>query len=208
MIPVLLAWTLTASVWTLGSSQFQQGNPVNVLYPNISSNVTVDCDCGNILCDNVYWFHTVPTEDKLVFLGKCNNADRVIYGDVNATRYKLSRRGSGAFVLRILGVTKADAGIYSCVVRDSKNNKETLRPSSLLRPGEIPPTTPPPTVKPRPKPPCRCKNRPQGGCDSLLLWPLVGLAVGLVLVILFTLYYFSRLPKKCHHHFAKKRMMT
>ena len=122
---------------SLGSSQFQQGNPVNVLYPNISSDVTVDCECGNIACDNVYWFHTVPTEDKLVFLGRCNNADRVLYGDVTKARYKLSRRGSAAFVLRILGVTKADVGIYSCVIRNSKKDIETLRPGFLLRPGGL-----------------------------------------------------------------------
>ncbi|KAM4587254.1 signal-regulatory protein gamma [Odontesthes bonariensis] len=207
MIPVLLAWTLTASVWTLGSSQFQRGDPVNVLYPAISSDETIDCECVNIFCDNVYWFRTVPTEGKLEFLGKCNNAERVTYGEVNITRYKFSKRGGASFVLRILGVTEADAGIYSCVLKDSRKETEIFRPGFLLRPGETPPTIRP-TTKPRPKMPCRCKKHPQGSCDSRFLWPLVGLAAGLVLAILFTLYYFSRLPKKCHHHFVKKRLMT
>ncbi|CAG5983413.1 unnamed protein product [Menidia menidia] len=209
MSPPLLAWTLvTAFVWTLGSSQFIQGDPVHVLYPAISSSESLDCECVNISCDTVFWFHTDPARGKLRFLAKCNRADRVQYGDVNQTRYKFSRRGSSSFVLRIIGITEADAGIYSCILRDSRNDAEKFRPGFLLRPGETPPP-PRTTPKPKPKPPCRCSRNPKrSGCSSLLLWPLAGLAAGLAVVILGVLYYFSRLPKKCQHHFVKKRLMT
>ncbi|XP_018555785.1 T-cell surface glycoprotein CD8 beta chain [Lates calcarifer] len=214
MIPLPLAWTLlTVSLWTTGSSENSENEPFKILYPSISSQETIECDCANISCDSVYWFRSTSSESgdfkSWQYLGKCNNADRVNYGTgVEESRFKLSKRGN-SFVLRITKVQKTDTGIYSCILKDKSNN-EVLKPASLLQPGVTAPTPPP---KPKPKPPvkpvCRCpkKNPPPDGCGSMVLWPLVGLTAGLALAIICTLYYFSRLPKKCRHHFAKKRQM-
>ncbi|XP_044031493.1 uncharacterized protein cd8b [Siniperca chuatsi] len=212
MIPLPLVWTLlTVSLWTSGSSQILQQETARVLYPKILSTEVIECDCVNISCDTVYWFRSISNHSKVQFLGKCNNADRATYGEgVETARFKLSRRSSMSFMLRIINVSEADAGIYSCILKDRKNT-EMWKPGIFLRPGVIPPTLPPKT---KPKPPvksvCRCskKNSSQDGCGSLILWPLVGLIAALALALICTLYYFSRLPKKCRHHFVKKRQMT
>ncbi|XP_026202750.1 T-cell surface glycoprotein CD8 beta chain [Anabas testudineus] len=206
MILLQLAWTLlTVLQWTAdGSSQILQTETV-IVYPKIHSSETMECECINITCDSVYWFRTIPNEGSAKFLGRCNNAERVSHGtDVEQARFKLNKRGM-SFVLRIINVTHKDAGIYSCLLKD-KNNREMWKPGFLLQPGGTPPTLPPKT-KPKPpvKPVCTCKNNPsQDGCGCLVLWPLVGLIAGLVLAIICTLYYFSRLPKKCRHHFVKR----
>ncbi|XP_034442442.1 signal-regulatory protein gamma [Hippoglossus hippoglossus] len=211
MTTLPLAWTLlTVSLWTAGSSQILLQEPVKVLYPAISTQENIECNCINS-CDSVYWFRRTPHHSDLQFLGKCNNAERVNFGaDVDQARFKLSKRGNTAFVLRIDSVKAEDAGTYSCILKD-KSGQDTWRPGTVLRPGETPPTAPP---KPKPKPPvksvCRCspKKKPtHDGCDYLVLWPLVGATAGLALALICTLYYFSRLPKKCRHNFVKMRQM-
>ncbi|XP_062267292.1 signal-regulatory protein gamma [Platichthys flesus] len=210
MTTLPLAWTLlTVSLWTAGSSHIIVQEPVKVLYPAISSPENFECNC-NHSCDSVYWFRKTSLHSNLTFLGKCNTAERVTYGpDVEPAQFKLSKRGNAAFVLRINSVRKEDEGTYSCVLKD-KGGEETWRSGTVLRPGGTPPTPPP---KPKPKPPvksvCRCspkKNPTHDGCDYLVLWPLVGATAGLALALICTLYYFSRLPKKCRHHFERIRL--
>ncbi|XP_070815489.1 T-cell surface glycoprotein CD8 beta chain [Chaetodon trifascialis] len=204
-----LAWILiTVSLWTSGSSQILQQESVRILYPKIHSTETINCDCANMSCDFVYWFRSLSSHSKVQFLGRCNNANRATYGtDVEQERFILNRKNSQSFTLRIIDVTEEDTGIYSCVLKDRKNT-EMWKPGVLLRPGAIPPTLPP-VAKPKPpvKSVCRCpkKRSSQGGCSTLILWPLVGFIAALALALLCTLYYFSRLPKKCRHHFVKKR---
>lgn len=213
MIPLPLVWTLlTVSLWKAGSCQITatlQQEPAKVLYPKIPSTEVIDCDCANIDCDQAFWFRSSSDHSDLKFIGKCNNADRATYGPgVETQRFKMSKK-SNAFVLRIVNVSEMDAGIYSCVLKN-RNNAEMWKPGVLLRPGVIPPTVPP-TIKPKPpfKSVCRCtKKKSQDGCGYLVLWPMVGLISVLALALLCTLYYFSRLPKKCRHHFAKKRQIN
>ncbi|XP_010741621.2 uncharacterized protein cd8b [Larimichthys crocea] len=207
MIPPL-AWTLLiVSLLTSGSSEILQQETIKVLYPKISSTENIDCEC-NMSFESVHWFRSISKYSKIQYIGKCNNADRDFYGtDVDKARYKISRK-SNSFSLRIHNVTEEDTGIYSCVLK-GKKTMEVWKSGILLQPGVPPPTLPPKIQKPKPptKPRCTCpkKNPSQDGCDSLILWPLVGLMAALTLALVCTLYYFSRLPKKCRHHFVKKR---
>ncbi|KAM8756801.1 T-cell surface glycoprotein CD8 beta chain isoform 1-T1 [Acanthopagrus schlegelii] len=212
MIPLPLAWTLlTVYLWTpvLGSNLILHQEPPTVLYPKILSTESIECDCGNISCEYVYWFRSISDHSEVQFLGKWNNAGRAHYGEgVDEARFKVYRRNSMSFPLRIINVTEKDAGIYSCVLKDKKNT-EMWKTGILLRPGVVPPTLPPKVVPKRRPPTCRCtKNSKQEGCGSLILWPLVGLIAALAVALICILYYFSRLPKKCRHHFVKKRRMT
>ncbi|XP_029990646.1 uncharacterized protein cd8b [Sphaeramia orbicularis] len=207
MIRLLLGWTLlTGTLWSLGSSQTLLQEQVKVLYPKINDSETVECECFNVSCDYVFWFRSPHNTVTFEYIGRSNNADRDAYSnDLFKSRFKIRKRSGVSYTLRINRVTQEDTGIYSCVLKDNRY-AEVWRPGVLLLPGVIPPTPPP---KPKPKPPrsgCKCnkKNQKSDECGSMVLWPLVGLIAGLSVAILCTLYYFSRLPKKCRHHFAKK----
>ncbi|KAM8916640.1 T-cell surface glycoprotein CD8 beta chain [Spinachia spinachia] len=201
---LLLAWTLLTVSLTSGWSQILEQETVKILYPELLGTEVIKCNCANT-CDNVYWFRSVHNHEKLEFLGRCNNAGRYVFGSaVDTARFKLSRKSSTCFALSIINVTVEDTGIYSCVLKDRKNT-EMWKSGILLRPGVTPPTLPPQTKPKAAEPVCRCatKDPPQDDCGSLVLWPLVGLVAALALGLICTLYYFSRLPKKCRHHFVK-----
>ncbi|XP_020503621.1 T-cell surface glycoprotein CD8 beta chain isoform X1 [Labrus bergylta] len=213
MIPLTLA-LLIGSLPTSVLGQSQGPSPsllqesVKVQYPKIFSTEIIECDCLNFSCDYVYWFHSNPDQQKVQFIGYCNSANRDSYGiGVDEKRFKITKKSSMSFTLRINNLTEEDTGIYSCVLKGRKN-MEVWKSGVLLLPGVMLPTVP---VKTKPKPTvrsvCRCSERKssQDGCGSLILWPLVGIIASLALALIFILYYFSRLPKKCRHHFVKKR---
>lgn len=218
MTPLTLAWAAIC-FWTSVSSQSPE-KTLLVRYPKISDSETLNCDCYG-LCDEVFWFRSgydINGSDIFQFLFLASKIDRVSYRpEMTATEkdhFKISARESGStvtFSLRIINVTEKDAGIYSCVFRNQ--NLSLWRPGFQLRPGESPPTSPPtsPPVTKSPRqinPICRCtknKNNHSKGCGTMVFWPLVGILLGLAVALISTLYYFSRLPRKCQHQFAKKR---
>ncbi|XP_062321824.1 uncharacterized protein cd8b [Osmerus eperlanus] len=215
MTPLALAWAAMC-LWTTVSSQPPEMT-LQVLYPKIFDNETLTCDCSNG-CIDVFWFRSVHSKNGSVFqfLVHANKVERLKYRSDMAPkdqeRYRISVRDSGAtvaFLLRIHFVTEMDAGFYFCLFRKQNTPQEPLRSGVLLRPGVSPPT-PPPVTKPQRKiiPICRCtisrSNHPKG-CGTMVLWPLVGILLGLAVALISTLYYFSRLPRKCRHQFAKKR---
>uniref|UniRef100_A0A667WW71 Cd8 beta n=1 Tax=Myripristis murdjan TaxID=586833 RepID=A0A667WW71_9TELE len=198
----------TSSCFPLpGSSRILQQESPPILYPELLKAETVSCPCHSENCDFVYWFRTLFNDDSVQFLVSCNLADRCTHGsDIVQSRFKVSS-SKGSFSLRIADVTKQDAGIYSCVVK-VRGQEEVWRPAAVVRPGEKAPTTVKPTTKRKPPvvPVCRCSKtkKPQANsCGSMVLWPLVGLIAVLAVVLIGTLYYFSRLPKKCRHNFVK-----
>ncbi|XP_023853274.2 uncharacterized protein [Salvelinus sp. IW2-2015] len=101
------------------------------------------------------------------------------------------------FTLRLINIRSEDAGLYTCMLQNQKENK-LWRPGVLLRPGETRPTLLPVT-KPQPQgipnstPNGRCTKgnyQTPKGCGSKVLWPLVGVLLAVALIS--TQYYFSR----------------
>ncbi|XP_046882388.1 uncharacterized protein cd8b [Hypomesus transpacificus] len=216
MTPLVLAWAAMC-LWTTVSSQPPEMT-LQVLYPKIFDNETLTCSCSDG-CIDVFWFRSVRSKNGSVIfqsLVYANKVERVKYRSDMAPkdqdRYKISVRDSGAtvaFSLRIHCVTEMDAELYSCLFRKQNTHQELSTSGFLLRPGVSPPTLPPVTKPPRKIIPiCRCTTRRSNhpkGCGTMVLWPLVGILLGLAVALISTLYYFSRLPRKCRHQFAKKR---
>ncbi|XP_054640833.1 uncharacterized protein cd8b [Dunckerocampus dactyliophorus] len=200
---ILLAWILLmAYLWTSGSGQILQHKEAEFLYPELHSTQIIQCDCVNISCGAIFWFRTLLSNNKVQFLGRINSANRDFYGDdVEITRFKLSKKNNEAFTLQIINVTKDDAGSYSCILTN-RRGQELWMPGVFFLPGVTLPTPEAKSDSP-PSPDCSCTF--QGVCDSLILWSLAGLTGVMMLALIFTLYYFSRLPKKCRHHLVKRR---
>uniref|UniRef100_A0A4W5MY75 Cd8 beta n=1 Tax=Hucho hucho TaxID=62062 RepID=A0A4W5MY75_9TELE len=170
-----------------------------VRYPPINDTEVLTCECSSRSCQTVFWFRTLHNNSGFQFLLSLNNADRTSYGrKVDELRFKASKRDMGskvAFTLRINKIKVEDAGLYSCMLQNQKEN-ELWRPGVLLRPGETRPTLTPVT-KPKPQgiPRGRCTKRnyqTPKGCGSKVLWPLVGVLLTLAVALIYTLYYFSR----------------
>lgn len=120
-----------------GSSLILQQETPHILYPTILSTQTIDCDCVNITCDSVYWFRSTSSHSKVQYIGRFNRADRSVHAKgLDEARFTFHRKSMGSFSLRIINVTEADAGIYSCVLRDKKNT-EMWKSGILLRPGGL-----------------------------------------------------------------------
>ncbi|XP_057702182.1 uncharacterized protein cd8b isoform X2 [Corythoichthys intestinalis] len=200
--PTSLLWTLfTLHMWSLGLGQTVQQN-VSILYPQLLTTQFIHCKCLDVACQTVFWFRTLPGQNKVQYLGRFNIANRIDYADnVDVNRFLFNKKNTDIFTLQIINVTKEDTGTYSCFMKDRRNNEEWLA-GALLLPGEKPPTIP--TESPR-KLDCSCNETSPDDCDSLILWALVGLVTVLMTTLFCTLYYFSRLPKKCRHQFVKRR---
>nr|XP_061788451.1 uncharacterized protein LOC133578220 isoform X1 [Nerophis lumbriciformis] len=199
----LLAWSfLVASLWTSGSAQVLQDSNSKRVYPQLLSAQAIDCDCTNMSCNAAQWFRTLFSSNQVQYLGRINSAERIFHGDdVDPEKFKFSRKRSDeAFTLHVVNVTQDDAGTYSCV-STNKRKQEMWQAGVLLLPGVTPPTFPPDSTPLTPD--CSCTL--QDVCDSLILWSLAGLTSVLMLTLVFTLYYFSRLPRKCRHHFVKDK---
>lgn len=210
MTSLLLVWTtVTCVCWTSGSAQDRKQQETH--YPVIHSTQTLVCACP-LSCDTALWFRRLEGRDGLEFLVSVNSAERNHFNkDLDTTRFKATMRDSSTWALHITNVTQEDTGVYSCVVKN-KRTEDVSTPGVLLLPGVTAPTPQPE------KPACSCpKNShkphpnaprptPVKGCGSVVMWPLVGVLAGLVTALLSTLYYFSRLPKKCRHQFEKRQM--
>ncbi|KAG9266299.1 hypothetical protein AMEX_G20828 [Astyanax mexicanus] len=183
----------------------------NILYPSIGGSETLTCACPDHQCQRVFWYRFLQKDETLQFLLECNTVDKVNYGNnIDTQRFKASSNGgSGKFTLRITSLQQNDTGLYSCLLH-SQNPKQGLEsltsPGYYIKPGEHRPTSPPPTVKPKVKnpPPCKPNIQPVKGCKPLVLWSCVGVLLVLAVLMISILTYFSRLPKKCRHQFAKK----
>lgn len=140
--PVLDCRSFTKKYWSdlfllQDSGHILLQKPVTVLYPKISSQAVIECDCVNISCKSVLWFRSTRSVGNLQFLGTCNNANRFTHGaGVAKERFQFDKRGTSSFVLRIANVMEEDGGIYSCVLKDM-GPTHVWNPGSVLRPGGL-----------------------------------------------------------------------
>ncbi|XP_077050086.1 uncharacterized protein cd8b isoform X2 [Siphateles boraxobius] len=154
--------------------------------------------------------HTqTPKDDPLLHVLLCvrvdGSASSEKYGEnIPSSKFKCSTSTGQkvVYTLRIMEIQEDDAGFYSCLFKTKK-----VSAGYYILPGVNPPTVQPPTVKTDQKPvkPCFCKpNRHSPkGCEHSVLWPGIGALLLLAITLAGTLYYFSRLPKKCRHRFTK-----
>ncbi|CAB1315430.1 unnamed protein product [Coregonus sp. 'balchen'] len=199
MTPLGMVWTVVC-LWTTVSSQTPKESDF-VRYPRINDTEVLTCECSSRSCQEVFWFRTLHGNLCFQFLLRLNNAGRTIHKHgVDQHRFKASQRDGGSkitFTLRIINIMAEDAGLYSYMLQNQKEN-ELWRLGVLLRPGETRPTLPPIT-KPQPQGipnGCCTKSNYQTpkGCGSKVLWPLVGVLLALAVALISTLYYFSREP--------------
>ncbi|KAK7143244.1 hypothetical protein R3I93_014413 [Phoxinus phoxinus] len=177
----------------------------NVFYSKINDSQNLNCQCPDHTCQEVFWYRHLESRNTLQFLMYVNSAGREQHGEnFNASKFKgtVSTGQKVVYTLRIIELQEDDAGFYSCLFK----TKNFLPAGYYIMPGVNPPTVQPPTVKtqPRPAKPCNCNSRHSPkGCEHLVLWPGIGALLLLAITLAGTLYYFSRLPKKCRHRFAK-----
>ncbi|XP_072517816.1 uncharacterized protein cd8b [Salminus brasiliensis] len=188
---------------------------VTVLYPSLNGSETLTCDCPDHQCQRVFWYRFRRDTETLQFLLYCTSANSVIYGEnINSARFKASLTEGSAkitYALRISSLQKDDAGFYSCLLYGPRHDPKSLMlPGYYIKPGEHRPTSPPPTVKQREsKKECKKQNSAKAvGCQPRVLWSSAGGVLVLTVVLVSTLYYFSRLPKKCRHRFTKKMQLN
>ncbi|KAG7320813.1 hypothetical protein KOW79_015228 [Hemibagrus wyckioides] len=190
-----------------------------VSYPSINGSESLTCDCPDHRCQKVYWYRLLQGSVTPEFLMSANSVNIPHYAkNIDEKRFKSSVTDSGKvqFTLRITGLREQDAGFYSCVLssQNSAQDPKDLMPVGYsILPGVKITTQAPTTVK-HPKRvnglfnKCKSSSRSVKGCKSLVLWSCIGAVLLLVVVLISTLYYFSRLPKKCRHHFVKKQQMS
>ncbi|KAK3555089.1 hypothetical protein QTP86_008036 [Hemibagrus guttatus] len=186
-----------------------------VSYPSINGSESLTCDCPDHQCLKAYWYRLLQGSDTPEFLMSVNIVNFPNYAqNIDKNRFKASVTDSAKvqFTLRITGLQKQDAGFYSCLLssQNSAQDPKDLIPVGVsILPGVRITTQAPTTVK-HPKRvnhlfnKCKSRNQSVKGCNSLVLWSGIGAVLLLVVVLISTLYYFSRLPKKCRHHFVKR----
>ncbi|XP_077050064.1 uncharacterized protein cd8b isoform X1 [Siphateles boraxobius] len=177
----------------------------NVFYSKINGTQILNCECPDHTCQEVFWYRYLESRKTLQFLMYFNSASSEKYGEnIPSSKFKCSTSTGQkvVYTLRIMEIQEDDAGFYSCLFKTKK-----VSAGYYILPGVNPPTVQPPTVKTDQKPvkPCFCKpNRHSPkGCEHSVLWPGIGALLLLAITLAGTLYYFSRLPKKCRHRFTK-----
>ncbi|XP_018918553.1 uncharacterized protein cd8b [Cyprinus carpio] len=197
----LFIWMAAASLATIQATPY-------VLYTKINGSETITCECPDHSCQEVFWYRYLERTKTLQFLLYCNSAGRERHGEnLSATRFKglVSSGQRVVYTLRITGLQENEIGFYSCMFK----TKNTMPVGYYIMPGVNPPTVQPPTVKTKtPKKTCNCKPpMSPKGCEQSVLWPGIGALLLLAITLAGTLYYFSRLPKKCRHRFTKTNQL-
>ncbi|KAA0719846.1 hypothetical protein E1301_Tti011727 [Triplophysa tibetana] len=194
-------------VWTAAATLTTSRATSTILYTKVNGSETLTCKCPDHKCQEVFWYRYLETNNSFEFLLYFNSAGSEKHEN-NANKHRLRgflSSGEMIYTLRITGLQTDEAGLYSCMFK----TKHMIPDGYYIRPGVNPPTLHPPTVKPeKPNRSCRsCKPFAPKGCMSSVLWPGIGALLLLAGILAGTLFYFSRLPKKCRHPFAKTNQL-
>lgn len=113
-----------------------QQNPPKVLYPELLSNYSIECHCGNFPCDSVFWYRFISGRSEVQYLGKSNHANRQVHGDkVDKNKFRFNARSNAIFTLTVISLTKEDTGTYSCFLGGRKFDEGKWNSGVLLLPG-------------------------------------------------------------------------
>lgn len=125
------------SVFALpGWGLIMQQNPPEVLYPELLSNHSIECHCGNFPCDSVSWYRFISGRSGVQYLGKSNHANRQSHGDkVDNKRFQFNARSNAIFTLTVISLTKEDTGTYFCFLGGRKFDEVKWNSGVLLLPG-------------------------------------------------------------------------
>ncbi|KAI1904642.1 hypothetical protein AGOR_G00007790 [Albula goreensis] len=178
--------------------------------------LSLSCECRESHCMS-YWGRKLLGLDDFQFLLLHNQADISTHGSqAFKKKFKASIRSRGSkaiYSLTFHELLKEDAGLYFCILKEKSyyylGSVTYLRtegpfPSPSVKPSST-------TQKKKPLASCPCppnrkstKGQSPQGCSHLLKWSLIGVLLSLAVVLIITLLYFSRLPKKCPHQLVKK----
>lgn len=193
-------------VWTAVAAQNSSRETLTVLYPKIGGTESLNCNCPDHTCQEAFWYRYLEKNNSLQFLLYYNSAGTGKHGELDKDTMQrikgsMSAGQKASYSLRITGFREDEAGIYSCMFK----TKPVIPVGYYIRPGVNPPTLQPPTSKPKKnKQSCKiCRPYTPEGCVRSILWPGIGALLLLAVALAGTLYYFSRLPRKCRHQFAK-----
>ncbi|KAJ8287237.1 hypothetical protein GJAV_G00049240 [Gymnothorax javanicus] len=207
-----MAWLeLMVCAWTALTVQSLQ--VLTPRYSELGHNESLVSNCVRRQCQVAYWCR-MRGGSEFQFLLSSNTANRPLYGPgLSKEKYtgNVQLGSSTSFALKIRQVDKRDTGVYFSILKN-QSSYYLGTPVTLLKPGEKPPTSPPTTTtttkKAKAPPSCSCpdkaKTKRVKGCDLTVWVSLGGTLLILSLVLLATLLYFSRLPKKCRHRFVRK----
>ncbi|KAK1176621.1 T-cell surface glycoprotein CD8 beta chain-like [Acipenser oxyrinchus oxyrinchus] len=209
----LLAWLWVAASWVAAaSSSILTQIPKSIIMPE---NKSASIICGGEAQNDqnaFFWYRQTNGTYDFQFLMHTSTIGRETRAKGIEQRFKTTLRPRPEFcVLKISMLKKEDSGMYYCAI--SHGGTFTAASRINLTVGELPPPPPPTTkpTKPKPRKPCHCSSgilKTKGfSCGSLVLGPLAAGAAALLVAVVSTLYYFSRLPKKCRHRMIKKKLL-
>ncbi|KAL0163115.1 hypothetical protein M9458_042511, partial [Cirrhinus mrigala] len=96
----------------------------SVLYTKINDSQTLNCECPDHSCQEVFWYRYLERTKTLQFLLYVNSAGREQHGEhLDGSRFKgsVSSGQKVTYTLRITGLQEGEIGLYSCMFK-TKNS--------------------------------------------------------------------------------------
>ncbi|XP_028660486.1 uncharacterized protein cd8b [Erpetoichthys calabaricus] len=201
------------ALWNIVAS-FTQTSTIQ--YVKLKNNINIMCPAKDEkeAEKGAYWYRQRNGTQKFEFVIHISVISRETRGPGITNRFKGSKRDSmkPTFTLKISDLHEEDIATYYCALFTQTNL--TMESMTKLILGDQPTTPPPIRSTVRTKKYCVCRNlnsnnlKSKGAyCLPKILGPLLGTAAVLCILLVCTLYYFSKLPKKCRHGMITKKQI-